>query len=138
MPHHPPRLPTPRTLLFQVRPDDAFGRQMTLNLVARGCPLLGLPATPSVDSHVSRFTGAGWRRAEAEDLRTVYATRLDVADRARAEAVERLDELEEWNLLQEHYCLALGVNHADEGPLAGLGLPVRAAAPSAAGARQLT
>lgn len=28
----------------------------------------------------------------------------------RAERKEIFDEIEEWNLIQEHYCIALGIN----------------------------
>lgn len=35
----------------QIKPEDAFGRQMMTNLESRGCPLRGLPATPSLQAH---------------------------------------------------------------------------------------
>jgi hypothetical protein len=38
----------------QIRPGDAFGRQMVANLEARGCPLRSLPATPSLQAHRHR------------------------------------------------------------------------------------
>ncbi len=31
----------------------------------------------------------------------------------RAERRQIFDEIEEWNLIQEHYCIALGVNDRD-------------------------
>jgi tRNA wybutosine-synthesizing protein 4 len=43
----------------------------------------------------------------------VYGLKLDTAERARIEKLEIFDEFEEWDLLQSHYCLALGKRFAD-------------------------
>ncbi|KXZ50455.1 hypothetical protein GPECTOR_16g629 [Gonium pectorale] len=117
----------------QIRPDDAFGRQMVSNLEMRGCPLKGLPATPTLEAHRARLTGAGWSWADARDMDELYRTFVDVADRARAERLELFDELEEWHMIQEHYCIAVGRNDA-AGWLAGFGFgerPAEAARPMA-------
>ena len=45
---------------------------MLLNLEARGCPLLGISATPTLDAQRRRFTDAGWDRAQAHDMAHVY------------------------------------------------------------------
>ena len=50
---------------------------MCSNLESRGCPLLGLPATPGLAEHCSRFTGQGWQRAHALDMDTIYQRHLD-------------------------------------------------------------
>lgn len=104
----------------QIKPDDAFGQQMLRNLQGRGCPLRGLPATPDLQSQCRRFTDNGWKHADARDMATVYRTHLDPADRLRAERLEIFDEFEEWNMIQEHYCIALGINDRD-GTLARFG-----------------
>ncbi|GIL80746.1 hypothetical protein Vretimale_9150 [Volvox reticuliferus] len=96
----------------QIRPDDAFGRQMVSNLEMRGCPLKGLPATPTLAAHCARLTGGGWSWAEARDMDHLYRTFLDANDKARVERLEIFDELEEWHMIQEHYCIALGRNDA--------------------------
>jgi tRNA wybutosine-synthesizing protein 4 len=54
----------------QIRPDDAFGRQMLRNLEVRGCPLLGICA--DLEAHRARLLSTGWTRAEVEDMGTVY------------------------------------------------------------------
>ncbi|GLC52824.1 hypothetical protein PLESTB_000672500 [Pleodorina starrii] len=94
----------------QIRPDDAFGRQMVSNLEMRGCPLKGLPATPTLAAHCARLRDAGWGWADARDMDSLYRTFLDPRDKARVERLEIFDELEEWHMIQEHYCIALGRN----------------------------
>jgi hypothetical protein len=56
----------------QVKPDDAFGRQMVANLAARGCPLKGIAGTPSLVEHCRRLERCGWRHARAWDMDSVY------------------------------------------------------------------
>ena len=65
----PSCLPLHRT---QIKPDDAFGRQMCSNLESRGCPIRGVSATPTLQAHMGRFTGNGWGRAAALDMDTIY------------------------------------------------------------------
>jgi len=102
------RLATAVIAIFeQVQPNSPFGQQMVRNLAERGCPLLGI--VDSLDSHAKRLIDAGWDRAEARSMRTLYTRSLDPDDRRRAEGLEILDEFEEWNILQDHYCVALGV-----------------------------
>jgi tRNA wybutosine-synthesizing protein 4 len=38
----------------------------------------------------------------------VYSKRLEQQERQRIEKLEIFDEFEEWQLLQNHYCLCLG------------------------------
>ena len=54
---------------------------------ARGCPLVGLPATPDLAAHVRRFTGAGWERADAKDMYAIYNGYIDPKDRSRYAAL---------------------------------------------------
>lgn len=106
----------------QVNLDDAFGCQMATNLAARGCPLLG--CVPSLDAHAARLRDAGFPRAEARSMAAVYAQCLDPGERRRAERLEMFDEFEEWDLMQAHYALAVGVKAGGEGcPLGGFGFP---------------
>lgn len=93
----------------QIGPHDAFGRMMLDNLRRRGCPLLGLVDCPDLAAQVARCEAAGWDRANADDLLTLYNRTLSPRERARVEGLERLDEMEEWNLMLSHYCAALAV-----------------------------
>ncbi|CAG9466985.1 unnamed protein product [Pedinophyceae sp. YPF-701] len=91
----------------QVNPHDSFGKQMLLNLEARGCPLRGIFGTPTLAAHEERFLRGGWTKARATDMRAAYVGCTDPADRLRAERLEIFDELEEWSLIQEHYCITV-------------------------------
>jgi len=108
----------------QVKPDDAFGRQMVLNLELRGCPLRSLSAVPTLEAHKQRLLDCGWSRSYAHDMDELYRLFVDPKEQARAERLEIFDEFEEWHLIQEHYSIALGVNDA-EGILKNLGLHLR-------------
>lgn len=65
-----PTAATPTPHPHQVRPDDAFGKQMLLNLSLRGCPLLGI--CWDVDEQAARLRQAGWERAEAAPMDAMY------------------------------------------------------------------
>ena len=95
-----------------MRPDDAFGRQMLLNLEARGCPLLGIRGGADPETHAARFRASGWTRAGCVDMNDAHAAaaREDPEGTRRAERAEMLDELEELRLMQAHYCVAWGTS----------------------------
>ncbi|KAL0034420.1 hypothetical protein WJX79_001255 [Trebouxia sp. C0005] len=96
----------------QIHPEDAFGQQMMRNLESRGCPLKGLPSTPTLEAHRQRFLTNNWEKAEATDLDTIYKYHLDPQDKRRIERLEIFDEFEEWHMIQEHYCVTVGINDA--------------------------
>ena len=50
---------------------------------ARGCPLIGIAATPDLEAHKRRFLDNGWSRADARDMLSVYRHHIDPADRRR-------------------------------------------------------
>lgn len=124
------RLSTAALAIYeQVNPNDAFGRQMMMNLTARGCPLLGI--VDSVEGHAARLKEAGWQRAEVRTMAEVHRSCLDPADRRRIERLEIFDEFEEWDLIQGHYCISLGINDA-AGTLAKYTFPAPAPDPRTA------
>ena len=62
----------------------------------------------------ARFKAGGFGSAGAVDMNGAYAALLtaDAADVRRIERLEIFDELEEWHLIQAHYCIAWGVGPA--------------------------
>jgi tRNA wybutosine-synthesizing protein 4 len=93
----------------QIRPADPFGRTMVKNLEARGCPLLGIHAYPDLASQQARYTSRGWHVAASVDMNAAL-TRIQQATPGLAQrlaTIEIFDELEEWTLIQAHYCITV-------------------------------
>jgi hypothetical protein len=90
-----------------IHPFDAFGSTMMRNLRERGCSLLGLEAYPDLAAQEARFRALGFTHWGGWDMLCVYREFLDAVDRVRAERLELFDELEEWHLIQTHYCLTM-------------------------------
>jgi tRNA wybutosine-synthesizing protein 4 len=99
-----------------ITPEDKFGQQMVENIEMRGCSLLGIHECPSLEAQKARMLsvlGGEGTQAEAITMGKVYKERLE-ADRARIEKLEMFDEWEEWDLLQAHYCLVLGIRNTEQ------------------------
>ncbi|KAI9674171.1 MAG: carboxy methyl transferase for protein phosphatase 2A [Caeruleum heppii] len=103
--------PTPLSLIIYepINPSDPFGQTMISNLRARGIHLQTLQKYASLGRQKERLKvmgfGAGQRSA---DVKFLWDRWVDETEKTRVAALEMLDEVEEWELLAGHYCVAWG------------------------------
>ena len=91
----------------QIEPNDRFGKVMLDNLASRGIQLKGIQAFPTLQSQIQRFISTGWQNANAITLKQFWYAFVGEDEKMRLDALEPLDEVEEWNLILSHYCLSL-------------------------------
>ncbi|KAI1317612.1 hypothetical protein EDD11_008182 [Mortierella claussenii] len=89
----------------QINPTDAFGAMMLRNLQARQIELPGIHAYPSLKSQEERFLSRGWLAAKAVSMNTLHESVSD-DEAKRISGLEIFDEVEEWQMLADHYCVA--------------------------------
>lgn len=101
-------------LYEQVEPHDNFGKAMLENLKARQCPLLSILKYPTLADQEKRFLSLGWNYVEVWNMDSVYrgVVAREPEENRRLNALEFLDELEEWDLFNQHYFIALASHHA--------------------------
>ncbi|XP_053621816.1 leucine carboxyl methyltransferase 1 [Plodia interpunctella] len=85
---------------------DKFGEIMLRNLSARGCLLAGSRQCGAPAEAAERMRALGFDCAKSWDMAAVWAA-LPEDDRARAEALEMLDERELLQQLHSHYALTV-------------------------------
>lgn len=90
------------------RPADAFGRVMATNLAARGIRMPTLAAYPTPADQEARLRAAGLRQACARTVDHIWQSDgwTPPQEKDRVDALEGLDEVEEWDLLAAHYVVA--------------------------------
>ncbi|KAI0202468.1 leucine carboxyl methyltransferase [Astrocystis sublimbata] len=91
-----------------VQPNDAFGQRMIDNLAVRKIKLPTLKEYPTCHTQVDRLRAAGFSQQKSQNIRSVWDTWIDDDEKERVEQQEMLDELEEWNILAEHYAVTWG------------------------------
>ena len=68
----------------------------------------------SDDALVGELVKLGYKMASVLDMNQVYYQYLDSKDVSRIQRLELFDELEEWHLIQGHYCIAVAINDMDK------------------------
>eukprot|EP00760_Papus_ankaliazontas_P004481 PhM_4_TR11916/c0_g1_i1/m.80121/K18203/LCMT1; [phosphatase 2A protein]-leucine-carboxy methyltransferase len=91
-----------------IRGDDLFGQRMVESVRQRGCPFLAFPQYNTCEQITQRFAGdLGMPHAACITMKTYSAQllRRNVELHRWLQRLEMLDELEEWCLIMDHYCL---------------------------------
>ncbi|KAJ7471948.1 S-adenosyl-L-methionine-dependent methyltransferase [Mycena latifolia] len=91
------------------RLQDSFGRVMVENLKARHVSLPGAEPYPDVASLPSRFLNLGFTAARALTLKEIRKSYIPPAELERISQLELVDEVEELDLVLEHYAITWGL-----------------------------
>ena len=91
-----------------INPFDSFGKMMVSNLAARGIVLQTLQAYHSLEVQKNRLRKHGFIGAAAEDVDFLWENWISAKEKERVATLEMVDEVEEWKLLAQHYCIAWG------------------------------
>ncbi|KAE8375191.1 S-adenosyl-L-methionine-dependent methyltransferase [Aspergillus bertholletiae] len=103
-----------------IRPNDAFGRTMVSNLATRGIHLQTLQQYASLAAQRRRLQEQGFSGGQAAaDVDFIWKRWVSEEEKERVSGLEMLDEMEEWRLLAQHYCIAWGWREGSGGVFDG-------------------
>ncbi|KIJ65957.1 hypothetical protein HYDPIDRAFT_174736 [Hydnomerulius pinastri MD-312] len=91
---------------------DAFGQVMMNNLRSRNVSLPGASPYPTLESLPKRFTQHDFALSNALTLRKIREQYIGHSELERISSLEMLDEVEELNLVLEHYAITWGVKES--------------------------
>ena len=110
-----PITPLSMVVYEPINPFDPFGKVMEQNLASRGITLHGLKEWHSLERQKERIRHVFYQAeagAEGEacvaDINEIWRSRLSEEEKERVSKLEMVDEVEEWELLAAHYCVAWG------------------------------
>jgi tRNA wybutosine-synthesizing protein 4 len=90
--------------------NSRFGGMMEQNLLRLGVVTRdsSVLQTRTLSKHLEKLvTLSGWAQAVGCDMWSAYHTLMTAEQRQQATEVEVLDEVEEWRLIMQHYCLVV-------------------------------
>ncbi|KTW31090.1 leucine carboxy methyltransferase [Pneumocystis jirovecii RU7] len=92
-----------------IKNSDSFGKMMVKNLASRGISFKTLDTYSTTEKQCTRLYNLGFTTYQkAISIKQIFDEWSDHDDKIRISKVELLDEVEEWNLLASHYCVAWG------------------------------
>ncbi|KAF7361400.1 Leucine carboxyl methyltransferase 1 [Mycena sanguinolenta] len=91
------------------RLQDSFGRVMVQNLKARQVSLPGAAPYPDIASLPGRYLNLGFTSAHALTLKEIRKSYISPAELERISQLELMDEIEELDLVLDHYAITWGL-----------------------------
>ncbi|KDQ52823.1 hypothetical protein JAAARDRAFT_137977 [Jaapia argillacea MUCL 33604] len=88
---------------------DPFGKVMLQNLKSRGVSLPGADPYPNKESLPNRFRQYSFTTSQALTLREIRTAFIPSTEQERISRLELLDEIEELELVLEHYAITWGL-----------------------------
>ncbi|KAG5637726.1 hypothetical protein H0H81_003436 [Sphagnurus paluster] len=89
--------------------EDAFGKVMVSNLKSRNVSIPGAEPYRNLEALSQRFLSTGFNTAHSETLREIRRTWIAPDELERLSMLEMLDEIEELELVLEHYAVSWGL-----------------------------
>ncbi|KUJ16708.1 LCM-domain-containing protein [Mollisia scopiformis] len=107
------RIPSIGLILYEpIGLDDSFGQMMVSNLAARNITMPSLEAYKTLPDQKARLAQLGFTSEgggqEAETVEQIWEKWISIPEKERVDALEGLDEVEEWQMLARHYAIAWG------------------------------
>ena len=91
-----------------IHPNDPFGKTMVSNLAARGIVLQTLKKYGSLEAQAARMKSYGLEGTGGASVKDLWDKGVEEQEKERVAGLEMVDEVEEWELLARHYCVAWG------------------------------
>ena len=88
---------------------------MVSNLAARGIVLQTLQKYHSLAIQRARLQEHGFAGTAGADVDFLWENWVSAEEKRRVATLEMVDEVEEWRLLAQHYCVAWGWRPKDDG-----------------------
>ena len=104
----PDSTPVGLILYEPIHPNDPFGRTMVSNLAARGIVLQTLKRYGSLEAQAARMISYGLGGTGGASVKDLWDKGVEEKEKERVAGLEMVDEVEEWELLAGHYCVAWG------------------------------
>ena len=99
-----------------INPNDSFGRVMVQNLANRGIVLQTLKKYASLGRQKARLKAMGFYDGQkSADVDFIWENWIVEDEKERVARLEMLDEVEEWRMLAQHYCVAWGWRDGEDG-----------------------
>lgn len=104
----PDSTPVGLILYEPIHPDDPFGKTMVSNLAARGIVMQTLKKYGSLEAQAARMKSYGLEGTGGASVKDLWYKGVEEKEKERVAGLEMVDEVEEWELLAGHYCVAWG------------------------------